>query len=328
MLKKPKWRQRLVLLLSAAACTAALPAAAQSTWPDKPVKLVVTTPAGGPIDTLARVLAEAVGRQTRQQFIVENKPGGVGVIALGHVLRQPPNGETLVITANAAFSLIPHVRSMPYKLEDFSYVGQVAYTPNVFVVPASSPAKSLKELVALAKPSAKLSYGTMQAVPHHVDVERFKKETGADLLMVPYPGGSPIVTALLGGQIDVTLFNVPLFTEFVKSGKLRALATTAKTRLASMPDVPTLAEAGFPNLKLSEGSAYSLAGPANMPSALSERIFQQFNAAAQLPDVRKKLEAAGFDLALLDGVKLRAELEAESKDNAQTVKALNIRVAE
>lgn len=325
---KFSWRQSLIQFLSVATCVAALPAAGQSNWPDKPVKLVVTTPAGGPIDTLARVLAEAVGRQTQQQFIVENRPGGVGVIALSHVLRQPPNGETLVITANAAFSLIPHVRSMPHKLEDFSYIGQLAYTPNVFVVPANSPVKTLKELVALAKPSAKLSYGTMQAVPQHLDMERFKKGTGADLLMVPYPGGSPIVTALLGGQIDGTLFNVPLFTEFVRAGKLRALATTAKTRLAGMPDVPTLAEAGFPGLKLSEGSAYSLAGPAHMSSTLTQRIFQQFQVAAQQPDVRKKLETAGFDLALLDGVKLRAELDAESRDNAQTVKDLNIRVSE
>ncbi|HSV83551.1 MAG TPA: tripartite tricarboxylate transporter substrate binding protein [Ramlibacter sp.] len=329
MLTHSSRRQGVTLLLAAAACLAFQPASGQSNWPDKPVRLVITTPPGGPIDTLARVLGEAVSRQLKQPVLVENRPGASGAIALGHVMKQPADGYTLLITANASFSLIPHVRPMPNKLEDFSYVGQLVYTPNVVVVPASSPARSLKDLVALAKPGAsKLNYGMMAGVPQHLDVERFKKDTGADLLMVPYPGGAPIVTALLGGQVDMTLFNAPLFAEHAKAGKLRVLATTAKNRIAMMPDVPTLREAGFPNLKLSEGSFYSLAAPRGLPQALSDRIYQQFTAAAKEPEVRKKLEAAGFELQPADGNALRAELQEESRDNAALVKALNIKLAE
>lgn len=316
------------LLLSAAACLGLQAVSAQTAWPDKPVRVVITTPPGGPIDMLARVLSEAVSRQTKQPVLVENRPGASGAIALGYVMKQPADGQTLLITANASFSLIPLVRPMPNKLDDFTYLGQLVYTPNVFVVPAASPAKTLKDLVAIGKPGSKLNYGMMAGVPHHLDIERFKKETGAEFLMVPYAGGAPIVTALLGGQVDMTLFNAPLFAEQAKAGKLRVLATTAKSRLSSMPDVPTLREAGFPNLKLSEGTPYSLAAPAGMPKALADRIYQQFTAAAKDPEVRKKLEAAGFELQPVDGNALRAELQEESRDNLALVNVLNIKLSE
>lgn len=322
-------RQGVSLLLAVVAALCLQSASAQPAWPDKPVRLVITTPPGGPVDTLARVLGEAVSRQVKQPVVVESRPGASGAIALGYVMKQPADGYTLLITANASFSLIPLVRTMPNnKLDDFSYVGQLVYTPNVFVVPAASPAKTLKELVALGKPGSKLNYGMMAGVPHHLDIERFKKETGADFLMVPYPGGAPIVTALLGGQVDMTLFNAPLFAEQAKAGKLRVLATTAKSRLATMPDVPTLREAGFTDLKLSEGTSYSLVAPAGMPKALADRIYQQFTAAAKDPEVRKRLEAAGFELQPADGTALRAELQEESRDNAAMVKALNIKLSE
>jgi tripartite-type tricarboxylate transporter receptor subunit TctC len=317
------------LLLAASACLAATAAAAQS-WPDKPVRLVVTTPAGGPIDSLARIVGEAVARQTRQTVIIENKAGGSGAIALGYTIKQPADGYTLLITANAAFSLVPILRSMPYKpLEDFSFIGQLAYTPNVFAVASSVPARNMKELVALAKAQpGKLNYAMMLGVPHHLDFERFKKDTGTDIVLVPYTGGAPIVTGLLGGQVDVTLLNAPLFAEWAKSGKLRVLATTSKTRIAQMPDVPTLAEAGFGNLKLAEGSFYSLAAPAGMPRPLADRIYQVFGAALSSPEVRTKLQSIGFESSLRDGSALRADLAQEFGDNQALVKALNIKLSD
>lgn len=156
---------RIATLFLAAIC--ASPAALAPGWPEKPIRLVVTVPAGGPVDGLARVLGEAVSRQLRQPVIVDNKPGASGAIALGYTMKQPADGYTLVITANAAFTLVPVVRQMPHKpMQDFTFLGQLVFTPNVFAVPASSPARSLKELVALSKSHpGKLNYGMMQGVP-------------------------------------------------------------------------------------------------------------------------------------------------------------------
>jgi tripartite-type tricarboxylate transporter receptor subunit TctC len=304
-------------------------AQAQS-WPDKPVHLVVTVPAGGPVDSLARVLGEAVSKQVKQPVIVENKPGASGAIALGYTMKQPADGHTLLITANAAFTLVPIVRQMPYRpMQDFTFLGQLVFTPNVFAVAASSPAKSLKDLVALAKSNpGKLNYGMMVGVPQHLDFERFKKDTGTDFLLVPYPGGSPIVTAMLGGQVDVTLFNAPLFAEWKKDGRLRVLATTAKNRSAQMPDVPTLAEAGFPNLKMSPGSNYLLAAPAGVPRPIADKVYQAFSTAMSSPDVRSKLPALGFEISAEEGATLKADLQHEFADNEKLVKTLNVKLTE
>jgi tripartite-type tricarboxylate transporter receptor subunit TctC len=220
------------------------------------------------------------------------------------------------------------VRKTTYKpIDDFSFLGQLAYTPNVFVVPASLPAKNMKEFVALAKSNpGKFSYGMMPGVPHHLDFERFKKETGTDIVFVGYRGGTPIVNGLLGEEVQATLFNEPLFSAWVKAGKIRALATTAKTRTATMPDVPTLAEAGFPNLKLSEGSFYSLAAPAGMPKELGDKLFKAFSDAAATPETSKRLEAGGFEVKLLEGGALKQEIRREYTENEKIVKTLDIKL--
>jgi tripartite-type tricarboxylate transporter receptor subunit TctC len=323
-------RVAIHMLLAASAATLAAQAAFAQNWPEKPVRLIVTTPPGGPIDSLARILGEAVAKHTRQPVVIENKAGGSGAIALGYTIRQPADGYTLLITANAAFSLIPIVRTMPYKpLDDFSFLGQLAFTPNVFAVTGGSPARNMKEFVAHARSQpGQLNYGMMLGVPHHLDFERFKKDTGTDIALVPYTGGAPIVNGLLSGEVDVTLFNAPLFAEWAKSGKLRVLATTAKTRIAQLPDVPTMAEAGFPNLKLAEGSFYSLAAPAGLPKPLAKRIYQVFGAVAKDPEVRKKLESIGFEVSLRDGVALKSDIAHEFSDNVKLVKSLNIKLTE
>ena len=321
--------------LSAARCCAAALALVSSltsaqTWPDKPIRVVVTTPAGGPVDLLARVLGDAVGKSLQQPVIVENKPGASGSLGSVYVKQQPADGYTLMLTANAAFSLMPVIRKMPYKpIDDFSFIGQVAFTPNVFVVPAASPAKTLGEFVAMAKAQpGTLNYGTMLGIPQHMDFERFKHEAAIQVAMVPYTGGAPIVTALLGNQIEATLMNVPLVAEWVRAGKLRALATPASQRLAALPDVPTVAEAGFGHIKLDPGQAFSLVGPAGLPKAVVDKLYQAFTAAAAAPENRKSLEAAGFVITPRDGSALKADLERDLAATEKLVKTLDFKLAE
>jgi tripartite-type tricarboxylate transporter receptor subunit TctC len=265
-----------------------------------------------------------------QQIVIDNKPGAGGAVAVTYLKQQPADGHTLYMTADATFSLIPVVRKVPYKpIEDFTFVGSLAFAPQVFAVPATLPVRTLQELVAKAKAEpGKLNYGMMLGIPQHLDFERFKKATGTEIVLVPYTGGAPIVTAMLGGQIQTSLMNASLFGEWVKQGKVRALATTSKKRLATMPDVPTLAEAGFPNLELDEGVSYALVGPSGMPPAVAGKIYAAFATAMRDPEVRKRLEAAGYEVNLRDGDSFRAEMVKALTENEKLVKALNIKLTD
>ncbi len=313
------------VLAGVLACSAAW---AQTTWPDRPIRVVVATPAGGPVDLLARILGESVSRRLQQPVIIDNKVGASGSIGISYLTSQAPDGYTVLLSANAAHSLMPVVRKVAYKpLDDFTFLGQLAFTPNVFVVPATSPAKTLREFVDLARAQpGKFNYGTMLGIPQHVDFERFKRDTATDIQLIPFTGGAPIVTAMLGDQIQATLVNVPLVAEWVKSGKLRALATPGSSRLASMPGVPTLAEAGFPDLKLDAGNYYALVAPAGLPKTIGDKLFQAFAAAAAEPEVIQKLGTAGFEASLRDGDTLRSDLVRELADNEKLIKALKLKL--
>lgn len=320
-----RWSRRSLLL---AALTGACGTWAQAAWPDKPIRVVVTTPAGGPVDLVARLLGEGVSRQLKQPVIVENRAGASGGIGMSHVAQQPADGYTLLIGPTAAFTLVPVVRKMPYRpLEDFSFLGQLVFTPNVFAVPAGSPAKTMREFVELARSQpGKLNYGTMLGIPQHLDFERFKRELNLDIHTVGYPGGVPILNALVGEQIQATLAAAPLVAAWSKNGKVRVLATPAPQRLAQLPEVPTLAEAGFGQLKLDAGQYYCLAAPANLPPPIAEKLYQAFSAAAAEPETLRKLQGAGIELSPRDGAALRGSLTRELADTQKLVQALNLRL--
>lgn len=294
---------------------------------DKPVRLVVSVPAGGGLDALARILGESLTKKTGQPSIVENKPGATGAIAIQYVLKQPADGFTLYVAPDAAHNFVPVIRKMPYRpIDDFTFIARIAYTPNVIAVSNSVPAKSLKEFIDLAKNNPKkYNYGTMLGVPAQMDFELLKRNTGSDIVSIPYPGGINIVSAMLEGSVDVSLFAITPLSPHIKAGKIRALAVTSPKRLATMPDVPTLAEAGFGNIGLTEGGYFGIVGPAGMPAAVVAKLRTQLASIVTDPTFIEKISAYDFEVALMDGDTYRQGLVPQLAENEKRVKSLNVK---
>lgn len=324
-------RQFFVSAIGALAMAGALqaPSHAQSqVFPSRPIKLVIAVPAGGPLVSLARVIGDGMSKNLGQPVIVESKVGGTGAVAMLHLLQQPVDGYTIHLTANAAFALTPLLKKMPHKpVEDFTFIGRAVFAPSVIAIPATSPAKTLQEFVALAKSKpGQLNYGTMLGIPQHIDFEKFKRATGTDIVAVSYTGGAPIVNDMLGTHVQATMLNAAIFTEYIKAGKIRGLATTAAKRLPYLPEVPTLAEAGFPDVKLDEGVYYGFVGAVGMPKPIVDRLYQAITASLSDPETVRKLTAIGFDVSPVDGATFRADMLKEYAANEVVVKTLNIKI--
>jgi tripartite-type tricarboxylate transporter receptor subunit TctC len=287
----------------------------------------VSTPAGGGVDGFARILSENLSRRTGQSILVDNKPGGTGAIAIQYVLNQPADGYTLYITPDAAHSFVPIIKKMPYRpFEDFTFISRTVYTPNVIAVAPKVKVNSLKEFVALAKANpGKFNYGTMLGIPAQMDFELFKRGTGTDIVSVPYTGGATIVTAMLDGSIDVTLFPITPLSANIKAGKIHPLAVTSSKRLASMPNVPTVAEAGFSNIGVAEGGYFGLVGPAKMPPAVVTKLRSLIIAVMNDPEFLEKIAQYDFEPALLDGDAFKQILIRQHAENEKRLKTMDIK---
>jgi tripartite-type tricarboxylate transporter receptor subunit TctC len=306
----------------------ALSAFAQDTsYPSKPIKLVVSTPAGGGVDGFARLLGENLSRRTGQSMIVENKPGGTGAIAIQYVLNQPADGYTLYITPDAAHSFVPIIKKMPYRpFEDFTFISRAVYTPNVIAVSPKLKINTLKEFVALAKANpAKYNYGTMLGIPAQMDFELFKRGTVTDIVSVPYTGGATIAQAMLDGSIDVTLFPITPLSAHLKAGKIQPLAVTSSKRLASLPNVPTITEAGFGNIGVAEGGYFGLVGPAKMPPEVLTKLRTLIAAVMNDPVFREKIAQYDFEPALMDGDSFKKILVRQHAENEKRLKTMDIK---
>ena len=263
---------KLVMLFAAAAMLAS-PAMAQK-WPDKPVKLIVPYPPGGNVDTAARIVAPGMQELLGQPVVVENKPGAGGLIAGEFVAKSPTDGYTLFFTANSPLLHAPIIfRRAAYHWEkDFVAVSSVSFTPIVLQVHPSVPAKSVKELLDLARAQpGKLAMSTPSAgTTNHLLSEFMQGATGVSWLTVHYKGNAPATTAMLAGEVQMGFDQVSVALPYIKQGRMRALAVTTEKRVASLPDVPTFAESGYPG---TQASFYlGLAAPAGTPNAIIERI--------------------------------------------------------
>jgi len=284
------------LVVAAALAAGATGAWAQGAdWPDRATRFVVPFPAGGVLDALARSVAEPLAQASGQTIVVENLAGAAGNVGIEQVAKARGDGATLLfvpqgnLTINA--TLMPNA---PFKWErDFRSVTLLAYTANVMVVHPSVPAKTVAELVALAKAQpGKLSYGSPGVGSSlHVIGELFKHEAGVDLLHVPYRGTTQALQDAIGGQVQVMFGAVTTLAPVIKSGKLRALAVTTAKRSELLPEVPTLAEAG---IAIDVPSWYGVMVPAATPPSLVDKIHAAIAQAAARPAVREKLAAQGL----------------------------------
>lgn len=288
------------LALTALGSTAAAQALAQSEgapYPSKPVRVVVPYPAGGFNDTLARLVGKHLQDAWGQPFVVDNKPGSGTVIGTDAGLKAAADGYTLTI---ASFPTVVNqylYKKLPYNTDkDIAPVVVAGAAPNLLVVRADSPFRTLKDLVTAAKAQpGRLNYASAGAgTSLHLAMEYFKAVTGTSITHIPYRGSSPMVTDLLGGQIDVMFDNFPNAQPHVKAGKMRALAITSVRRNPALPDVPTVAEQGYPGFEVSPW--YGFMAPAGTPRFILEKLNTEINRVLVLDEVKVVFAAQGVDL--------------------------------
>jgi tripartite-type tricarboxylate transporter receptor subunit TctC len=275
------------LLAIVAAALAALPAWAQ-TYPSKPVKIIVPFAAGGPADIYGRVLAQHLQEALGQSFIVEDRPGGGSVIGTDAVAKSPPDGYTLLMMSNTHTTNESLLPNKPYQLmRDFVPITPVNYSDLVMVIHPSVPANDLKEFLALAKAKPKgLNYASSgPGTPYHMAGELFKAMAGVDIVHVPYKGSSGARTDILGGQVQMMFDAITTMAPNVRSGKVKALGTSGKTRSTVLPEVPTVAEAGVPGY---EATIWlGLMAPAGTPKPIVDRLNAEVGKIVNRPDVKE-----------------------------------------
>jgi len=286
--------KRLILALT---LVASFPALAQSDYPNKPVRLVVSFAAGGISDVLARALAIPLSKQLGQQVIVDNKPGAGTTIAGDYIAKSAPDGYTIWLQDITTHAINVNLYSkLPYdSVKDFTYIAMVASTPLMLVVHPSTPANSVRELIGLLKANpGKYSYGSSgNGTIVHLASEMLKSAAGVDVLHVPYKGSNPATAAILGGEVNFVFSTMPPAISNAKAGKLRALAVTTAKRVDAAPDVPTMIEAGLKDFEIVLYSG--IMGPKGMDRSLVNRINTEFARVVKAPEIRNVYEKIGAD---------------------------------
>ncbi len=304
----------------------ALPAGAQN-YPAKPVKVVVPYAAGGNMEHWRPTL-EKVSQILGQPLVMENRPGAGGNIGSDYVAKSPADGYTLVIGTIGTHAINASVYAkMPYDpVKDFTPVVFLATMTNVAVVNPATPVKSIEEFIAYAKSRpGKLNFGSPgNGSSAHLTGEMFKQVAGVDMQHVPYKGSAPALMDLIAGRIDVMFDNIPLPLTHIRAGKLRGLAVTAAQRSPSLPELPTLAEAGVPGFDVS--SWYGIYAPAGLPRDMVMKLNGAFNEALQAADIRSRLSDGGWTVIGGTPERFAAHTQAEVERWARVVKSANVRV--
>lgn len=300
--------------------------AAPAAYPDRPIRLVVPYPAGGAADTVARTLAAPLGAKLGQTIVVDNRPGASGVIGAGAVAKAAPDGYTLLLDATA-HSVNPSLQArLPYDtVKDFAPISLVVLVPNLLVVPPNSPFNSPKDIVTAAKATpGKLTYASAgPGTAQHLAAELFRQQSGLNLLHVPYKGGAPALSDLMGGQVDMMFSNMAASYPLVAGKKLKVLATTGTKRSAALPDTPTLAESGLPGYQVYEWNG--LFAPAGTPQAIVDRLSALTREVLNSPEVSKRLAAIGAEPAGSRPEDFRKFVEGETAKWAKVIKQGSIR---
>jgi tripartite-type tricarboxylate transporter receptor subunit TctC len=286
----------LPLLLAVIVPVIAAPAFAQGAYPNKPIKLIAPVQPGGGVDLVARTIGERLGKVLGQPIVVENQSGGGGIVGSQAAARAAPDGYTLMVGYVGTHGTNPAVRKLPYDaVKDFTPIAMVGGTPNILVVPAALPVKTLAEFIAYAKANkGKLSYGSAgPGTLTHLAMEQFKVATDVDMQHVAYRGIGPAITDILGGQTQALFPGLAAALPQIKSGRMRPLAVTGPKRHPLVPDVPTLEELGYKGFDGVQW--YGIVGPANLPPAIVTTLNTEINKLLANPELRERLSGEALE---------------------------------
>jgi tripartite-type tricarboxylate transporter receptor subunit TctC len=296
-------------------------------WPARPINLIVSYPPGGTADLMARTIATPLGKILGTSIVVENKPGASGQIAASYVAKANPDGYTLMLDASSYSvnpSLFPKLPYDPNK--DFKTLGILAQYPNVLLVNPSFPAKSVKELVSMAKakPNSIAYASSGNGSAQHLAGALFEIQAGVEMQHIPYKGGGPALNDVLGGQVPVFFGSVASTKQYVDTGKLNALAVTGKKRASSMPTVPTMAEAGVAGYEVYEWNG--IFAPAATPAAIVLKVSEAITKVMQTPEVRDKVISLGGEIFQGNANEADKFIKAQMVEWARLVKSGKISV--
>lgn len=317
-----------VMFLVSLLAAAPLAAIAADGYPQRPIRLVVPVPPGGASDFTARIVGQKLTEMLGQNIVVENRAGAAGTIACDLVAHSTPDGYTLVFSSSTTHGIAPSVyKKLPYDpMKSFTHIALINTIPAVMVVNQSVPAKSVKEFVALAKakPNTYLFGSSGNGSPPHMLGELFKMVTGAPITHVPYKGSGPAVVDLAGGQLHLMLDGLPSLIAQIKSGKLRPLAAASAKRSNVLPDLPTMAEAGYPGVE--GGLWFGISGAAGTPAIASERLSKAIFAITAQEDVKERFASVGGFATPLGPKDYTDFIRKDIAKWAPVVKAANISV--
>ncbi|MDQ2915828.1 MAG: tripartite tricarboxylate transporter substrate binding protein [Pseudomonadota bacterium] len=303
------------------------PLACAQAWPARPIKFVMSAPAGSSIDVLGRTIADKLKDRLRQPVIVENKPAAGGTVATADVAHSAPEGYTMVLAFNGPLSFAPLLQKLPYDVQkDFAPVIITSSQPNVLAVNATLPVHSVKELVAYAKANpGKLNYASVgNGSSSHLNMELFKSVAGFDAVHVPFNGSPPAVTATIQNETQMLFAVMQPLQPMIKAGKLRALAVTTAKRFPLLPDLPTIAESGYPGFEALAWNGVLVA--ANTPRPIIARLNAELNAILKEPDVLQKMHGFGFDLIGGTPEDFGTLIRSEAEKWAPVIKKIGLKV--
>jgi tripartite-type tricarboxylate transporter receptor subunit TctC len=307
------------------ACMLTLPVLSFADYPDKPIRMIVGYSPGGAADNLIRPLAERLNRLLGQSIIMEYHPGAGGAIAADILAKAPADGYTLHITDSGPMTIVPRMKKTPYNpMTDFTPLAMVGTGGVILVTPANSPATNVKKLIELMrdKPGS-WSYGTSGiGGVGHLAAEQFQVVTNTKLTHIPYKGGAPAIVELIGGHVPLLFSSLGAASAHIQAGRIKPLAVTSIKRSSMFPDVPTLAESGYPNFDASIW--FGVVGPAKLPQAVIDKLLPAFTTALQDAAVQEAIRKEGYDLISMTPAQMQKQIAQDLDSWGKVIKSANV----
>jgi tripartite-type tricarboxylate transporter receptor subunit TctC len=307
------------------ACMVTIPVLSFADYPDKPIRMIVGYSPGGAADNLIRPLAERLNRLLGQSIIMEYHPGAGGAIAADILAKAPADGYTLHITDSGPMTIVPRMKKTPYNpMTDFTPLAMVGTGGVILVTPANSPATNVKKLIELMrdKPGS-WSYGTSGiGGVGHLAAEQFQVVTNTKLTHIPYKGGAPAIVELIGGHVPLLFSSLGAASAHIQAGRIKPLAVTSIKRSSMFPDVPTLAESGYPNFDASIW--FGVVGPAKLPQAVIDKLLPAFTTALQDAAVQEAIRKEGYDLISMTPAQMQKQITQDLDSWGKVIKSANV----